>query len=96
MNMSHMLPIYQSVHILYDSALPRICKYLENKNNKIFIVDMGANIGDTVAMIQSEISDYSKILCVEGSESFYISEKQAIAELLNSKKKNTLHGYKND
>jgi FkbM family methyltransferase len=32
---------------------------------------VGANIGDTVAMIESEISDYSKILCVEGSESFY-------------------------
>lgn len=69
MHLSHMLPIYKATLPLYDTALPRIAEYLEKNNNDINIVDVGANIGDTVSLIL-EKSHYSNIICIEGSEEF--------------------------
>ncbi len=69
MHLSHMLPIYKATLPLYDTALPRIAKYLEKNSNEINIVDVGANIGDTASLI-FEKSNSSNIICIEGSEEF--------------------------
>jgi FkbM family methyltransferase len=69
MNLSHMLPIYQANHVLYDTALPRIVKYINSIKKNILIVDVGANIGDTAALLQAALPSV-KIICVEGDDEF--------------------------
>jgi FkbM family methyltransferase len=68
MNLSHQLPIYLAEHKLYDTAIPRIISII-NSNEKLFIVDVGANIGDTSALIINANPNVS-ILCVEGNPLF--------------------------
>ena len=68
MNFSHQLPLYLVQHILYDKALPRIIKKIED-NSKLHIVDVGANVGDTTALIKSSNKNV-KILCVEGNSAY--------------------------
>lgn len=68
MNFSHQLPLYLVQHILYDTALPRIIKKI-GINRKLHIVDVGANVGDTTALIKSSNKNV-KILCVEGNNAY--------------------------
>jgi len=75
MNLSHMLPIYKATLKLYDTTLPRIVKYVESKNKNPIIIDVGANVGDTAALIL-EVSENTIVLCIEGSSDFtYLLEK---------------------
>jgi len=69
LNLSHMLPVYKATLKLYDTALPRIVQYLYDINNKLVIIDVGANIGDTAALIH-EVCPEATIICIEGSENF--------------------------
>ena len=68
LNLSHQLPVYYYKYPNYDRALPRICKKLKEIDKKLFVVDIGANIGDTVSLI----TDLTKgnFLCVEGDEKY--------------------------
>jgi FkbM family methyltransferase len=68
MNFSHQLPLYLVQHKLYDTAIPRIINAIKG-DDKLFIVDVGANIGDTSAMIINDNPNVS-ILCVEGNPLF--------------------------
>ena len=68
MNMSHTLPINYYRFSNYDRALPRICEKLKNIDNKLYVVDIGANIGDTVSLITDIVS--GNFLCIEGDEKF--------------------------
>jgi hypothetical protein len=64
--------------------------------NQIKINDIGIRqIEMLIGYIESKGMYLDVLASVEEKEidEIYISEKQAIAELLNSKKKNTLHGY---
>jgi hypothetical protein len=40
---------------LYDRALPRICKAIQNIENELFLIDIGANIGDTAAVVSKNL-----------------------------------------
>lgn len=67
-NFAHMLPCYQKKFPLYDRQLSALCHHLHNKLKRtINIVDVGANVGDTVLNIGLKDAFY---LCVEGNESF--------------------------
>lgn len=68
MNFSHQLPLYLVQYILYDTALPRIVKKI-GVNKKLNIVDVGANVGDTTALIKTSNSNVN-ILCVEGNTAY--------------------------
>lgn len=60
------LKSYQKKHKLYDRFLPVLAKHI---NSKKYIIDVGANIGDTtVAMIQN--CD-NPIICIEPSDIFF-------------------------
>jgi hypothetical protein len=50
MNLSHQLPLYLIQHKLYDTAIPRIINAIDS-GEKLFVIDIGANIGDTAASI---------------------------------------------
>jgi len=64
LNLSHRLPIYYYLYPKYDRALTRICKKIKEIDNKLFLIDIGANIGDTVFFITNEIN--GNFLCIEG------------------------------
>lgn len=66
---SYNLPIILKLHKNYNSNLKRIVFYLSAKYHNLRIIDIGANIGDTVTLLKSQ-ADY-EILCIEGDEFFY-------------------------
>ena len=53
----------------YDKALPRICRELKNIDNYLGVVDIGANIGDSLSLINDQVD--GNFLCVEGDEKFF-------------------------
>lgn len=68
MKRSHMLPYYLSDLPYYDRALPRICSIL-SKNKTIKVIDVGANIGDTVALISQKAD--ADFLCIDGDLEYF-------------------------
>lgn len=65
---SHKLLFYQKEFPLYDKQLPKLCHWLQKKiDRKLNIIDIGANVGDTVRNIGIKDAYY---LCIEGDKSF--------------------------
>ncbi|KKP24481.1 MAG: hypothetical protein SZ59_C0002G0327 [candidate division TM6 bacterium GW2011_GWF2_28_16] len=71
---NHALKNYQEVFKRYDIALGEITKIINNKYPDLTVIDIGANIGDSAALI----SKYRKIptLCIEGNENFLPTLKE--------------------
>jgi FkbM family methyltransferase len=67
--LAHDLPLIRSVFPQYSTNIARLCSYVSEKYPDLHLVDIGANIGDTVAIIR-EFSQ-CPILCVEGDEYYY-------------------------
>jgi FkbM family methyltransferase len=67
-NLSHKLPEYIKKFPFYDRALSRICKDLSQIDGHLTLIDIGANIGDTVALITENNS--GKFLCIEGDKKY--------------------------
>ena len=57
----HNLPVFQGAHRLYDRFLPVLCSHLPSTG---VIVDVGANIGDTIAAVMQTCSN--PIIAIEG------------------------------
>lgn len=69
MPFSHRGVWYAHMYQNYDKQLGQICKYVkQNYNRNINIIDVGANIGDTVLNIGDTNNQY---LLVEGDEDYY-------------------------
>lgn len=69
MPFSHNLGIYQKFYPQYAFNLSRISMYIKEKYKNLTIIDIGANVGDTVAIFRNQID--SPILAVEGNEYFF-------------------------
>jgi FkbM family methyltransferase len=80
-NTTHRLPFTLTYHKLYSSNLPRICEYVNQKVDNLKIVDVGANIGDTVFLIRQKVD--CPILCVEGNPDFLPLLKHNIKHYTN-------------
>lgn len=63
----HMLSLAQKYNPMYDRFVPYLAKLVSDDKN--WIVDIGANVGDTTAAMIKHTN--SKILCVEPTEKFY-------------------------
>jgi FkbM family methyltransferase len=68
MNLSHKFPICYTKYKKSDRLLPELCSALKNTENKMKLIDIGANIGDTAALVDKNAS--GDILCVEGTSEF--------------------------
>lgn len=77
----HALPVYQSQYRLYDKFLPILVKHLPEKGT---IVDVGANIGDT--LFSTLFACKNEFICVEGSDYFFNYLTKNIALLPQSEK----------
>ena len=65
---SHQLPFILKNYPLYSSNLARLAKYVKQKYENLQFIDIGANIGDSIALLRKE-ADFA-ILCIEGDEQF--------------------------
>ena len=65
---SHHLPFILKNHPQYSSNIARIAKYVKQKYKDLKFIDIGANIGDSIAIVRKEAE--FPILCIEGDEQF--------------------------
>ncbi len=73
---SHNLPLYLKSFPDYSSNIGRIAKLIKEKYNDLSIIDIGANIGDSIAIIRTRVE--CPILCIEGNKHFFdILEKNS-------------------
>jgi FkbM family methyltransferase len=64
---NHMLPIYQANHPKYDRFLPHLAKYIKHSET---IIDIGANVGDTLAGMV-ELNSKPNYICIEPDDLFF-------------------------
>ena len=69
MSTSHNLPQIQAHNPYYDTALPRICRFVKEKQGDLTLIDVGANIGDTVSLITDQVT--GKFLCIEPDKKYF-------------------------
>ncbi|MDR0506647.1 MAG: FkbM family methyltransferase [Dysgonamonadaceae bacterium] len=89
----HPLPEYQKAFRLYDKKLGLIVNAINRKIQSGFVVDIGANIGDTAALIRQN-SDFP-ILCIEGDENYLKYLCKNIEQLANTEIYKGFVGEKN-
>jgi FkbM family methyltransferase len=63
----HTLPYFLKFNKKYDAFLPHFVKYLPEKS---IVIDVGANVGDTLALMISSNSEI-EYLGIEGSDKFF-------------------------
>ena len=69
MPLSHQLPLYLHESESYDRVLPRVAKALR-ATGSVRIIDVGANVGDTAALVADAVAD-AELLCIEGSARYF-------------------------
>lgn len=68
MPLSHELPIFLRSYPLYSDNLGRIAAYLSAKYSDLAVIDIGANVGDSVVILHQHAR--MPVLCVEGEPRF--------------------------
>jgi FkbM family methyltransferase len=63
MRLSHSLPIYLNDHRFYDRLPQRISQFILRKEGQVTLIDVGANIGDTIAGFYTSPKD--RFLAIE-------------------------------
>lgn len=80
-NRSHVLPFITKYYPECNKNLPRLVAFLQTYFTDLIVMDIGANIGDTVAFIKSE-SDVP-IICIEGNDKYFSLLKKNIKQFNN-------------
>jgi FkbM family methyltransferase len=78
----HTLPFVLNTFPIYSRNLPRIVSDIRKKYNHLSIIDIGANIGDTVALIL-EVCDNISFYCIEGDSNYLSYLKKNISHIPN-------------
>jgi FkbM family methyltransferase len=78
----HMLPQYLLKYRYYSRNLPRVAKVIQTKYPHFSLIDVGANVGDTVALIRQQVD--CPILCIEGNVSYVPLLKENLARFPNT------------
>ena len=77
------LKTYYDSHPNYNSELKRVAKVIQKKYPQSGIIDIGANIGDTLAIIMSEVK--TEFICIEGDRDVFDILKANSAQFENVK-----------
>jgi FkbM family methyltransferase len=70
MPLSHELPLYLKKFLFYDRLPGRISEFIRQCGEPICCIDVGANIGDTVAAFGCRVTDKDMVLAIEPNEHF--------------------------
>jgi FkbM family methyltransferase len=92
-NLSHQLPEILEKYPEYNFNLARIVKYTEDALGNISVIDIGANVGDTVAFIRNYSS--APILCIDGEENYVNILRKNVAKDKNVNVCQALVGLEN-
>lgn len=68
-HLSHELPMLMKSYPGYNQNISRISTVIQSKYNDLCAIDVGANIGDTVAILRRDST--FPILCVEGDPKYF-------------------------
>ncbi len=79
--LSHQLREIVEVYPDYNFNLPRIIKYINSVVKDVTVIDIGSNIGDTVAFIKNYCD--VPILCIDGNEKYMQILKENTAKYKN-------------
>jgi FkbM family methyltransferase len=79
MNISHNMALHAAHTPLCGTVLPRIAKTIFQQDKHLKVIDIGANIGDSVASIFKEVP--SSFLCVEGDKNYFSLLQQNIKSM---------------
>ena len=79
---SHNLPSYVAEFPFYDELVIRVSNFLREKSGRLIMVDIGANIGDTI--VASNNSNADMFLAVEAHRKFIKYLKQNCMGIQNS------------
>lgn len=66
--LSHNLPIYLNDYPLYDQLPKRLSKFIHSRHGRVQCIDVGANVGDTVAAFRLNHND--TFLAIEPNPNF--------------------------
>ncbi len=88
--LSHRLPETQAIYPDYNFNIARLSKYVAGKYPDLCVIDIGANIGDTVAYIKNYVDP--PILCIDGDEKYLDILRQNVAKYKNVSICHTLVG----
>ena len=66
---NHLLPFYLENHPFYSTNLPRLALLVIKKYKDLRMIDVGANVGDTVALVRSAC--HFPIVSIEGDDKFF-------------------------
>ena len=78
---SHKLSLYVAKHPYYDELPARVSAYLHNQEGFLTMIDVGANVGDTILFCYEDQHD--KFLAIEVSPFFVKFLKQNCAHIQN-------------
>lgn len=81
----HMLPIHQHNYCYYDRVLPAIVALSNRKNSASWVIDIGANVGDTLFSMLKHTT--ANLLCIEPDLDFYKILEKNVATLNEQYKK---------
>ncbi len=90
LNLAHSLPYIVKINGYHDMPLPAFCKFYKSHKKDLFIIDAGANVGDTALLIDHEVA--ANILCIEPSVKFYNILKLNVSNKTNIKYTNSYLG----
>lgn len=68
-NFSHQLPYYMKLFPFYSQNLSRLAQFVRNQYSTLCMIDVGANVGDSFALVGKEEGD--SILMVEGDPNHF-------------------------
>jgi len=77
--LSHNLPIYRQLYPDYSAQAARIARHVHGKYPTLTFIDIGANVGDTVALVR-ELAHFP-ILSIEGNDRFFELLQANVAHL---------------
>jgi len=80
-NLSHQLAEILKIYPEYNFNLARIVHYTEEHIGQISIIDIGANVGDTVAFIRNYSN--APILCIDGEENYVALLRKNVSRYKN-------------
>lgn len=93
LNGNHQLPDYMK-NPYYSTNLPRLAMTVKEKYNNLMMIDVGANVGDTVAFVRNK--SYFPIVCIEGDNDFFKILKTNLKNFKDTYAFQHILGEKND
>lgn len=67
--LSHNLPLFKRDYPLYSENIGRIAGFCAAKYSDLKVIDIGANVGDTAALVRKYVD--APVLCIEGDRNYF-------------------------